>query len=213
MDPPLPAEWQQQLDLAYQRGVRDGLQMRLQPSLPERLIKVNLASFSKAPPTLGLPSYITFDVRPETTLDRVFDAILARLPHIPYPFTIMTTGDTPRVLDEDQTMPVKSVLAQHDSTILTLRLNLDLPEQGKEPKKGMSARLRTVWRRPSAGETDEVDASINVTEGEASANAAERETHATERHSSTDATASGHLHRLQHFRQFQPPTYEEATRT
>lgn len=183
MIPLPPQQWE--LDLAYQRGYERGLRVRTMNS--GRRIRVNLSSFSVSTASLGLPSYLTFDVLPDTSVSEVLDEVLGRLPDIPYPFTITTSGSNPRILGEGQTMHVASILPQYDSTVLTLRLNIELPEHLKERKKGMGAKLRTALGRSSSGDNDD---GISIDGRQLEPSEPRRET-----------------------QRLQPPTYEEATRS
>lgn len=121
---------------------------------PEPRIKVNLSTFSAIPASLGIPSFITFDVRPDVSVGKVLEELLARLPEIPYPFTITTTGSNPRILEDGQSMSVAAILPKHDSPFVTLRLNVHLPEQRKERKKGIGAKLRAALGRSGSVDKD-----------------------------------------------------------
>jgi hypothetical protein len=142
MNPFPPSEWQLQLGAAYQRVFKDVLQCRLPPTArirpltpPEKLIKINLASFPKTPMDLRLPSYISFDVKPDISLGTVWNAVIARLHPIPYPFTIKTMVETPKVLEEGSDESVALSLTHCDTNVLNLRLSIDVRDKKRSPRR------------------------------------------------------------------------------
>ncbi|KAK5175181.1 uncharacterized protein LTR77_000318 [Saxophila tyrrhenica] len=141
-----------ELEAAYRKGWQKGLIA----SNPDRIIKINLSSFSVPLATLGIPCAICLQTKQSTSVHDVVSKLHSKLPDIPYPFTIATLGKDSRTLEMGDERSVSGCLADFTDEVLTLRLNVRMPPPPPRPaKKGLRSRLKSAL---GAGESSSAPA-------------------------------------------------------
>ena len=64
-------------------------------------------------------------MKPDVSLETLWNAVIARLPPIPYPFTIKTMAETPVIFEEGSDKSVALSLTHCDTDVLNLLLNIN----------------------------------------------------------------------------------------